>query len=108
MLFLNRISQKCSLVAQQTKSIFISFNRMRSFEFCLGEIKRPVYAQLYPAVLVKPDGSTIRIKYHEPIGLINLPLDLATLEESARKKILLKVKKSNFFWNLTRLRTNPI
>lgn len=60
----------------------------------LNSIKRPVYARMYPVTLVKPDGSSITIKYHEPIAVIKLPLDLNQLNESERKKRMLKRQMS--------------
>ena len=92
---LTRVGQKCSLVASTAKCL-VSSNRTTCHQFSLGEIKKPVYAQQYPVLLVKPDGSTIRIKYHEPLSIINLPLDLNTLEEVDRKRRLLKVAKIKF------------
>ena len=89
MLSLNRVSQASSLV--NAKSSVTCCFRNRSHLFSMGEIKRPAYAQLYPTVLVKPNGSTLRISYHEPIALINLPFDLSTLDERERKLRIMKV-----------------
>jgi len=75
----------------QTKSFMTSCLYKRSNLFSLGEIKQPLYAQQYPTVLVKPNGSTIRINYHEPIAIINLPFDVSTLEEQERKRRIMKV-----------------
>jgi len=91
MLHLNRISQNSVQLILQAKSALNSYVRKRSHLFSLGEIKRPLYAQLFPTVLVKPNGSTIRINYHEPIAIINLPFDLATLKEEDRRRRILKV-----------------
>ncbi|KAL7292540.1 hypothetical protein TKK_0014110 [Trichogramma kaykai] len=44
----------------------------------------------YPTLLQYPDGSTIMIPYHEPVGVIKLPLDLNTLTEAEKKARLLK------------------
>jgi hypothetical protein len=91
MLFSNRVSRESFQLMMQTRSIMTSFFLKRSHLFSLGEIKRPLYAQLYPTVLVKPDGSTIRINYHEPLAIINLPFDLSNLDEQERKRRLMKV-----------------
>ena len=61
----------------------------------IGPILKPLYARLYPAVLVQPDGSTIRIKYQEPVEIINLPFDLNKLDEKERKRRLLKRQMSS-------------
>ncbi|KAF5306140.1 hypothetical protein FQR65_LT07416 [Abscondita terminalis] len=46
---------------------------------------RKIYARLYPTVVVKPDGSTINVRYHEPRQIIKLPLNIWTLSEAERK-----------------------
>lgn len=35
---------------------------------------RPTYARLYPTLLVRPDGSTITIRYHEPRQIIKVKI----------------------------------
>ncbi|KAJ8668577.1 hypothetical protein QAD02_010240 [Eretmocerus hayati] len=52
--------------------------------------QKKVYVQMYPTVLQFPDGSTINIPYHEPVGKIQLPLDLNTLSEEEKKARLRK------------------
>ncbi|GLH06515.1 39S ribosomal protein L55, mitochondrial [Gryllus bimaculatus] len=49
------------------------------------KIHRKVYARMYPTVVVRPDGSTINIRYSDPRKIIRLPLDLSTLSEEQRK-----------------------
>lgn len=51
---------------------------------------RRIYLRTYPTILQFPDGSTINIKYHEPVGVIRLPLDLTTLTEAEMKARLKK------------------
>ncbi|XP_015607928.1 39S ribosomal protein L55, mitochondrial [Cephus cinctus] len=51
----------------------------------ITKIHRTTYERTYPTVLVNPDGSSIIIPYHEPRGIIKLPLDIFTLSEAERK-----------------------
>lgn len=51
---------------------------------------RRIYLRTYPTILQCPDGSTINMKYHEPVGVIRLPLDLSTLSEEEKKDRLKK------------------
>ncbi|XP_043555178.1 39S ribosomal protein L55, mitochondrial [Chiloscyllium plagiosum] len=46
---------------------------------------RQVYARLYPVLLVRPDGSTINIRYKEPKRIITMPVDVSLLPEAERK-----------------------
>ncbi|XP_041646662.1 39S ribosomal protein L55, mitochondrial [Cheilinus undulatus] len=51
---------------------------------------RQKYERLYPVLLVRPDGSTIHIRYREPRRILLMPVNLATLSEEER---LLRMKK---------------
>jgi large subunit ribosomal protein L55 len=53
-------------------------------------VRRSAYARLYPAILVKPDGSSININYTEPISVVQLPFDINTLSEVEKRRRLLK------------------
>lgn len=64
--------------------------RNNCYRASLNTIKRPAYARLYPVTLVRPDGSSIIIKYAEPVAVINLPFDMTTLNENEKKRRLLK------------------
>ncbi|KAM8744621.1 large ribosomal subunit protein mL55 [Acanthopagrus schlegelii] len=46
---------------------------------------RQRYERLYPVVLVRPDGSTVNIKYKEPRRILTMPVNLATLSEEERR-----------------------
>ena len=78
-----------------SKLVCLTSVRKNSYRASIGKISRPVYSRLYPVRLVKPDGSAINIKYHEPIGIIKLPFDLNKLDEVDRKHRLLKRQMSN-------------
>ncbi|CAF0744121.1 unnamed protein product [Brachionus calyciflorus] len=60
------------------------------FRASLGVIKRPTYSRMYPVTLVNPDGSSITIKYHEPIAIIQLPYDINQMSETEKKRRMLK------------------
>ncbi|MBN3305858.1 RM55 protein, partial [Amia calva] len=51
---------------------------------------RQTYTCNYPVLLVRPDGSTIHIRYKEPRRILMMPVDITTLSEEERKKRLQK------------------
>jgi len=55
-------------------------------------IHRHHYAQMYPTLIVMPDGSTVTVRHKEPRAIIKLPVDLATLSEADRALRLAKRK----------------
>lgn len=69
--------------------------RSHCYRASIGRIRRPVYARQYPVKLVKPDGSSITINYHEPISIIKLPFDVTQLDEAERRRRLLKRQMSS-------------
>lgn len=46
---------------------------------------RQRYERQYPVLLVRPDGSTISIRYQEPRRLLLMPVNLSTLSEEERR-----------------------
>ncbi len=68
--------------------------RTNCFRACFGKITRPVYARMYPVKLVKPDGSSLTVQYHEPVSIIKLPFNINELDEAERKRRLLKRQMS--------------
>ncbi|XP_062424678.1 large ribosomal subunit protein mL55 [Rhea pennata] len=51
----------------------------------VARLRRQVYGRLYPTLLVKTDGSAVRIRYKEPKRILMLPVDSNTLPEAERK-----------------------
>nr|ACQ57980.1 39S ribosomal protein L55, mitochondrial precursor [Anoplopoma fimbria] len=46
---------------------------------------RQKYERLYPVTLVRPDGSTVNIRYREPRRILMMPVNLSTLSEEERR-----------------------
>lgn len=72
------------------RSVLETCTRLNSFRASIGKISRPVYARMYPVKLVKEDGSSINIMYHEPISIIKVSFNIDNLDETERKRRLLK------------------
>ncbi|NXT19792.1 RM55 protein, partial [Syrrhaptes paradoxus] len=51
----------------------------------VSHLHRQHYGRLYPVLLVKTDGSTVRFRYREPKRILMLPLDSSTLPEAERR-----------------------
>ncbi|XP_059197479.1 large ribosomal subunit protein mL55 [Centropristis striata] len=46
---------------------------------------RQKYERQYPVLLVRPDGSTITIRYKEPRRILMMPVDQSTLSDEQRR-----------------------
>ncbi|KAM6411662.1 large ribosomal subunit protein mL55 [Pluvialis apricaria] len=64
--------------------------RHNSNRAAISHLHRQHYGRLYPILLVKTDGSTVRLRYKEPKRILMLPLDSSTLPEAERKARLRK------------------
>ncbi|XP_054673468.1 39S ribosomal protein L55, mitochondrial isoform X2 [Grus americana] len=60
-------------------------SRSNSNRASISHLHRQLYGRLYPVLLVKTDGSTVRLRYKEPKRILMLPLDSSTLPEAERK-----------------------
>lgn len=67
-----------SLLHTQTPQL----NSNRSSVVRCGRAK---YERLYPVMLVRPDGSTINIRYKEPRRILVMPVNLSALSEEERR-----------------------
>ncbi|NXD19292.1 RM55 protein, partial [Spelaeornis formosus] len=59
--------------------------RSNSNRAAVGHLQRQRYGRRYPVLLVRGDGSTVRLRYGEPKRILMLPLDSSTLPEEERK-----------------------
>ncbi|XP_011495498.1 PREDICTED: 39S ribosomal protein L55, mitochondrial [Ceratosolen solmsi marchali] len=84
------MASKVSFLLKSTSVIALSTRNINCLVAAITKPHRKVYLKQFMTVLQHPDGSTIKIRYHEPIGIIRLPLDLSKLSEKERKAILLE------------------
>nr|XP_020476588.1 39S ribosomal protein L55, mitochondrial isoform X2 [Monopterus albus] len=59
--------------------------RFNSNRTSVARCYRQRYERLYPVLLVRPDGSTVNIKYKEPRHILTLPVNLSALSEEDRQ-----------------------
>ncbi|KAM8874039.1 large ribosomal subunit protein mL55 [Spinachia spinachia] len=59
--------------------------RLNSNRTSVVRCSRQKYERMYPVVLVRPDGSTVNIRYREPRRILMMPVDLSTLSEEERR-----------------------
>ena len=70
--------------------VLTQFIRRNCYMACIDHNCRKIFSRLYPVLLAREDGSTVRIMYSEPITLIKLPFDLSKIDEEERNKRLNK------------------
>ncbi|CAH8567641.1 unnamed protein product [Schistosoma turkestanicum] len=56
----------------------------------LSRTKRRIYERSYPVNLIYPNGGSIRIKFHEPRMILQMPVDLNECSPEERQKRLLR------------------
>ncbi|XP_017322530.1 39S ribosomal protein L55, mitochondrial [Ictalurus punctatus] len=76
------ISQRCLLAVS---SIHTTSPQSNSNSCSVVRCSRQKYERMYPVLLVRPDGSTINIRYKEPRRIIMMPVDISSLSEEERK-----------------------
>ena len=59
---------------------------------CLSRPKKELYPRTYKVRVIKQDGSSFMTRYHEPVGVIQLPLDPESLTEEQKKARLKKMR----------------
>ncbi|XP_030053209.1 39S ribosomal protein L55, mitochondrial-like [Microcaecilia unicolor] len=92
------VSRTFSLLQQDVAKIILpaicnlhtSTGQQNSNRTSIVRFGRQTYARLYPVLLVRPDGSTINIRYKEPRRILMMPVDISTLPEAERKARLRK------------------
>ncbi|KAL7396909.1 hypothetical protein ABVT39_013475 [Epinephelus coioides] len=82
--FLSELSRREHVVneALYTSESVITLNSNRTSVVRCGRQK---YERLYPVMLVRPDGSTVSIRYKEPKRILLMPINLSTLSEEERR-----------------------
>jgi large subunit ribosomal protein L55 len=78
------------MVLSNAQSVVVNIIRNSCYRASISRIRRAAFPRLYPAILVQPNGSTINIKYSEPIGVVQLPFDINTLSEAEKRRRLTK------------------
>ncbi|GAA6092673.1 39S ribosomal protein L55, mitochondrial isoform X1 [Tachysurus ichikawai] len=76
------ISQRCLLAMSSFHTTNTQSNSNKS---SVVRCSRQKYERMYPVLLVRPDGSTINIRYKEPRRIIMMPVDITSLSEEERK-----------------------
>ncbi|XP_052460635.1 39S ribosomal protein L55, mitochondrial [Carassius gibelio] len=94
---LNTIGQPCKSIfrclravfshrcLQATSTFHTTVFQSNSNRTCVVRFGRQKYERMYPVLLVRPDGSTINIRYKEPRRIMKMPVDITTLSEEERK-----------------------
>ncbi|XP_060788111.1 large ribosomal subunit protein mL55 [Neoarius graeffei] len=76
------ISRRCLLAVSSFHTTTTQSSSNRS---SVVRCSRQKYERMYPVLLIRPDGSTINIRYKEPRRIIMMPVDITTLSEEERK-----------------------
>ncbi|KAL7884868.1 hypothetical protein AOLI_G00076380 [Acnodon oligacanthus] len=76
------VSQRCLAAVSSFHTTQAQSNSNRTSVVRCG---RQRYERMYPVLLVRPDGSTINIRYREPKRIVMMPIDITTLSEEERK-----------------------
>ncbi|XP_027022250.2 39S ribosomal protein L55, mitochondrial isoform X2 [Tachysurus fulvidraco] len=76
------MSQRCLLAMSSFHTTGTQSNSNKS---SVVRCSRQKYERMYPVLLVRPDGSTINIRYKEPRRIIMMPVDITSLSEEERK-----------------------
>ncbi|XP_072294650.1 large ribosomal subunit protein mL55 [Eucyclogobius newberryi] len=71
------VSQACPL---HTHTALLTSNRTS-----VVRCGRQLYERSFPVLLLRPDGSTVHVRYREPRRLLVMPVDMSTLSEEERK-----------------------
>ncbi|XP_077574128.1 large ribosomal subunit protein mL55 [Stigmatopora nigra] len=61
-------------------------NRLNSNKTSVVRCSRQKYERLYPVLMLRPDGSTVNIRYKEPRRILVMPVDPSTLSEEERRR----------------------
>ncbi|XP_074594843.1 mitochondrial ribosomal protein L55 [Brevipalpus obovatus] len=61
--------------------------RLLNSNACLvAKVQRPKYCRMYDTVFVYEDGSTVNMRYDEPVSIIRLPIVYEELQNEEDKK----------------------
>lgn len=83
--------QSCKhLLSSNTSIIQTTCRQFNSKKCLIAKVECSKYVAKYPTTLVFSDGSTINFRYNEPRQLVKLPLTLDELEDSEKKKWLVR------------------
>jgi large subunit ribosomal protein L55 len=80
------MASKVSFLLKSTSVTVLFTKNINCWVAAVTKTHRKVYVNKYWTILQHPDGSTIKIRYHEPVGIIRLPLDLSSLSPEERRK----------------------